>query len=148
MLNSEKFLDRQSPISDKFFVISRDDGASAESLKPTQEETKQIERYALQPDYVVLGEGERQLFWRYRHSLSTKKEMLVKFLQSVEWRRPKESEAAITLMKQWCEIDLEQALPLLSAQFSLNETYTQLRLVNPLTPDVRKSFRQIRKYAV
>lgn len=63
--------------------MSRDDGASAESLKPSKEDLKRIEKYALQPDFILLGEEEKQLFWRYRHSLSTKKEMLVKFLQSV-----------------------------------------------------------------
>lgn len=51
-------------------------------------------------------------------------------------------------MKTWAEIDIEQALPLLSGFFSLNETYTRMRIVHPLTDEVKKAFIQIRKYAV
>lgn len=39
MLNSEKFIDRASPIADKFFIMTRDDGSvAATALKPNKME--------------------------------------------------------------------------------------------------------------
>ena len=108
MLDSEKFVDRASPIADKFFIMTRDDGSvAATSLKPNKEEQSQIERFLQSPDYLPLGEAEKRLFWRYRHSLSSKKEAFVKFIMSVNWQVKNETEAALTLMKTWAEIDIE-----------------------------------------
>lgn len=62
---------------------------------------------ALQPDYRFLGEEEKRLFWRYRYSQAIKKEVLVKFMQSVNWQKTSERDAGLELMKNWAEIDLE-----------------------------------------
>lgn len=41
MLNGEKFIDRASPIADKFYILTRDDASvSAASLKPSKQEQK------------------------------------------------------------------------------------------------------------
>lgn len=86
MLRSEKFLDRASPIAEKFYIMTRDDPTvSATQLKPSKQEQKQIDKIAQTPDYRQLGIEEKRLFWRYRHSQSHKKEVLVKFLLSVDW---------------------------------------------------------------
>jgi len=39
-----------------------------------------------------MSEDEKKLFWKYRHSLKSKKEFLVKFLLSVDWQNSKERE--------------------------------------------------------
>ena len=51
-------------------------------------------------------------------------------------------------MNDWAEIDMEQALPLLSGFFSLNDVYTHMRGVNPLPDDVKQRYKEIRHFAV
>jgi hypothetical protein len=51
-------------------------------------------------------------------------------------------------MKEWAEIDVEQALPLLSGYFSLNNTFIRMRVTNPLTPEIIKAFKEVRNHAV
>ena len=52
------------------------------------------------------------------------------------------------LLTDWEKIELEQALALLSGFFSLNDEYSHLRVVNPVTPEIIKRFKVIRNMAV
>jgi hypothetical protein len=44
-------------------------------------------------------------------------------LQCVEWTKEKEEIEAMQMLKKWVEIDIEQALPLLSFMFCANSIY-------------------------
>ena len=106
MLTGVKWLERSSPITEKFYLMTRDD-VSATQLKPNLDEQKKIDKYTNQPDFQQLDVEAKRLFWRYRHFLSNKKEVFVKFLLSVDWQKVSEREAALQLIKQWAEIDIE-----------------------------------------
>ena len=90
------------------------------------------------------------MFWRFRHFCSSRKDLLAKFLFSVNWSVKNELTSAIELLRSWAEIDPDQALILISGFFSLNQEYTQLRKENvrTLTEEKKKAFVQIRKYGV
>lgn len=51
-------------------------------------------------------------------------------------------------MKEWAEIAIDQALPLLSGFFSLNDVYSHMRIVKPLDQEIIKKFKIIRNHAV
>lgn len=150
MQNSEKFVMRESPIADKFFQMTRDDGASAASLKPNRKQLEWFDKISLQPDFLDLSAEENTMFWRFRHFCSSRKDLLAKFLFSVNWSVKNELTSAIELLRSWAEIDTAQALILISGFFSLNQEYTQLRKENvrTLTEEIKKAFVQIRKYGV
>ena len=54
----------------------------------------------------------------------------------------------MNLLHEWEPIELEQALGLLTGFFSLNDEYSHLRVVNPVTPEIIKKFKVIRSMAV
>ena len=51
-------------------------------------------------------------------------------------------------MNEWVEIDMEHAVPLLSGFFSLNDVYTHMRSINPLTDEIKQRYKEIRRFAV
>jgi hypothetical protein len=67
---------------------------------------------------------------------------------SVNWQSITERDQASKLTKLWVEITIDQALPLLSGFFSLNEVYSHMRIVNPSNEEIRKKFKVIRNHAV
>ena len=67
---------------------------------------------------------------------------------SVNWSASNQRDQAINLLKNWAEIGVDQALPLLSGFFSLNDIYTHMRIVNPINPEIVKKFKIIRNLAV
>lgn len=74
--------------------------------------------------------------------------MLPPYLKSINWSRQIERDQAIILMNQWVDIDLEQALALISGLFSLNEHYTNLSVCQQMNDEVLKKFKEIRHFAV
>jgi phosphatidylinositol 3-kinase len=95
-----------------------------------------------------MSEENKMLIWRFRYSQKKNKKALSKLLVSVKWTSAQESAEAIDLMHDWEKIDLEQALTLISGQFSLNDEYSQLRIVNPCPPEIGRRFRKIRALAI
>ena len=149
MLNDPSFLERASPIVDKFYILTReDDSISATQLKPNQQEQTLLNMLTDMPVFQTLSQEEKGLIWRFRHSQSARKEALPKFLLSVNWERPSEREQAISLLQNWAEIDLEQALPLLSGFFCLNDMNSRIRLVDTMNDEVLRRFKEIRNHAV
>lgn len=57
---------------------------------------------------------EKTIIWKYRYWLLSKKRALTKFLRCVDWAVIKESREASDLIVQWAEIDIVDALELLS----------------------------------
>jgi hypothetical protein len=85
------------------------------------------------------------LLWHYRYSLTTNKRALVKFLQCVEWTKEKEELEGMSMLKKWAEIDIEQALPLLSFMFCANNIYLPK---GAAFPNQFSRFNEIRTLAV
>jgi len=85
---------------------------------------------------------QKAIIWRYRYSLTGNKKALVKFLQCIEWAKEKEENEGMQLLKKWAEIDIEQALPLLSYHFCANEFYPAQ------SGSVNSRFNEIRAVAV
>ena len=73
---------------------------------------------------------------------------MLKFLISVNWSASNQRDQAAKLLASWAEISVDQALPLLSGFFSINDIYTHMRIVNPINPEIIKKFKMIRNHAV
>lgn len=99
------------------------DESGAKDLTPNAEETAQIDMILCQPDFLNLSVENKALLWHFRYHLLTNKRALVKFLMCVDWSKEKEELEGISMLKKWAEIDIEQALPLLSFLFSANPIY-------------------------
>jgi phosphatidylinositol 3-kinase len=125
MVNAPDFLNmRSGPITQKYYVLTRDlDESGAKDLTPNEEEVKNINAILELPDFTNLTVEQKALIWHFRYSLTSNKRALVKFLQCVNWSMDKEEQEAMALLKKWMEIDIDQALPLLSFMFCANPIY-------------------------
>jgi len=92
------------------------------------------------PDFMPITEEQKIFIWRFRFSLSKKKELLLKFLKAVDWQSETERKQAMDLLKSWSKIDMNQALPLLSGFFSLNGHYSHLRVDYSVNPEILTMF--------
>lgn len=125
MLNTPDFLKRSNPITQKYYILTRDiDESGAKDLTPNSEERDLINAIISLPDFSTLTVEQKALLWHYRYSLTSNKKALVKFLQCIEWTKEKEELEGMRMLKKWVEIDVEQALPLLSWMFCANQVYT------------------------
>ena len=75
------------------------------------------------PDFTNLSVEQKALLWRFRYSLTNNKKALAKFLKCIDWTKEKEEKEAMNMLKSWQEIDIEQAIPLLSFMFCANKIY-------------------------
>lgn len=93
-------------------------GISDKDAKPNalvRDRLNQIIAYA--PTSVLYNE-EQDLVWTFRFYLSNQKKALTKFLKCVNWKLPVEVRQALSLLQQWIPMDVEDALELLSPNFS------------------------------
>jgi hypothetical protein len=105
---NDEFIERESPISEKFYKLTReDDKVSADQLKPNKEEQKIIDAAYYKPLFLNLSDRENKMFWRYRYACSTRKELLPKFLLSVDWWNHSEADEAMKLLNIWADIDID-----------------------------------------
>jgi phosphatidylinositol 3-kinase len=80
---------------------------------------KDILKYS--PTYILSSE-EKDLLWKFRFYLTRDKKGLTKFLKAVDWSDPIETEQAVTtLLPLWVDVDVEDMLELLGAQFQHRE---------------------------
>ena len=109
--------DRDEPIKIKYNKIGR--SVYDPTLKPNKVEWENIKSIVRSPRRRhELKEDERVLLWRYRHTLVSEPKALVKFLYCVDHRYAHDVDHALALLKQWEEIDVADALLLLSNEFS------------------------------
>ncbi|CAH2087289.1 unnamed protein product [Euphydryas editha] len=66
----------------------------------------------------ALSADDQDLLWKYRFYLSSHRRALAKFLACVNWNRPGEVRQALSMMKQWAPMDVEDALELLTPKFT------------------------------
>jgi len=107
MLNDVQFMERSNPIAEKFHILTRDDSVASNQLKPNAMEQAEIDKLQTYPDFVVLSQEQKSLFWRYRYSQKKNRKVLVKFLLSVKWDSQKEQQEAMNLLHEWETIELE-----------------------------------------
>lgn len=70
------------------------------------------------PPTKILQNEEQDHVWKYRFYLSTQKKALAKFLKCVNWNQPNEARQALHMMEIWVPMDVEDALELLSSNFT------------------------------
>nr|CAH7728751.1 unnamed protein product [Callosobruchus chinensis] len=81
----------------------------------TRDALKQIVTY---PSTKHLSNEEQDNVWKYRFYLSTQKKALAKFLKCVNWNQHNEVRQALHMMDIWSPMDVEDALELLSHNFT------------------------------
>lgn len=114
---------RKNPSEHKQLKLARSltRGIIDRDLKPSNNERKSIQRILNYPPTRTLNGDERQLLWKFRFSLMSKKKALTKFLRCVEWSDVQEAKQAIDLLGRWETIDVTDALELLSPVFESEE---------------------------
>lgn len=70
------------------------------------------------PSTKPLTNEEQDHVWKFRFYLSTQKKALTKFLKCVNWTQQNEVRQAISMMRIWVPMDVEDALELLSSNFT------------------------------
>jgi hypothetical protein len=145
MLNTPDFLKRSVPITQKYHILTRDiDESGARDLTPNSEEMDLIEDIINLPDFSNLSVEQKAIVWHFRYFLTKNNKALVKFLQCVDWTKEKEEQEGIRMLKKWVEIEIDQALPLLSFLFCANKIYTP----QVFFPNQYQRFNEIRILAV
>lgn len=90
-MNTPDFLKRSNPITEKYYILTRDmDDSVAKDLRPNAEEMELLLQIINLPDFQTLSIEQKALVWRYRYSLIENKDALVKFLLCIEWTKEKE----------------------------------------------------------
>lgn len=110
----------------KYFELTRvADESVARDLRPNDQENERIKEIINLPDFLTMSDQDKAIIWRFRYSLKDNSKALVKFLQSARLTDEKELKEVRNLFKQWQAIELEDALPLLSAKFAANPIYNE-----------------------
>lgn len=101
----------------RLFRSSHRHGILDKDLKPNakvRDELNLIMSYS--PTHVLTPE-ETDLVWKFRYHLTRNKRALTKFAKSVNWNDQSESKQAIQVLGRWTEIDVDDALELLSPSY-------------------------------
>ncbi|GMH39569.1 hypothetical protein BSKO_07467 [Bryopsis sp. KO-2023] len=108
-----------NPVENKAQKLARHvvGGAIDRDLKPDVQERDRLTAVLNLPPNKPVPEEEKVLLWRFRGSLVSEKEALTKFLKCVDWSDAQEAREAAELMDQWAQIDIADALELLSPDF-------------------------------
>ncbi|KAK2567164.1 Phosphatidylinositol 3-kinase catalytic subunit type 3 [Acropora cervicornis] len=93
-------------------------GTVSRDLKPNAKTRDQLNQIVGYPSTKVLTSEEKDLVWQFRFYLTNQKKALTKFLKCVDWSQPQEAKQAIELLGKWNPMDVEDALELLSSQFT------------------------------
>lgn len=70
------------------------------------------------PPTKQLSNEEQDHVWKFRFYLSNQKKALTKFLKCVNWDQPSEVRQALSMLENWAPMDVEDALELLSPNFT------------------------------
>jgi len=108
------------PIEEKYRRLER---ASKNSdldkhLKPDTNKRKQLNQIIQYPPGTKLTGHEKGSVWRYRYYLINNKKALTKLLQSTNFNEENERTEVLELMNSWAEIDIDDAIELLSPSFT------------------------------
>ena len=113
-----------NPVEAKYHRLARGllRGVADPNLKPNLEELARINEALNAPGILSSVDsadgGVGDLLWRFRYSLTGNKRALTRFLAAVDWDVPDDEREAVALLQRWAPIDVDDALRLLSADFS------------------------------
>lgn len=103
---------------------------SDKDLKPNAMTRDQLTAVVNYPPTKSLSSEEQDMVWKFRFYLTSQKKALTKFLKCVNWKISSEEKQALDLLCRWQAMDVEDALELLSPQYShpVVRTYAVTRL--------------------
>ncbi|KAJ2302360.1 Phosphatidylinositol (PI) 3-kinase [Coemansia sp. RSA 2706] len=111
---------RDNPAESKHRRLLR--GYRSESLdrelKPNPSIRDQLNTIVRYPPGQELSDNEKNVVWKFRYYLASNKRALTKFVKCVDWNDPIEAKQATGLLGEWAEISIDDALELLSANFT------------------------------
>nr|XP_023013306.1 phosphatidylinositol 3-kinase catalytic subunit type 3 isoform X1 [Leptinotarsa decemlineata] len=93
-------------------------GLCDKDVKPNAAMRDTLNKIVSYPPTKNLSIEEQDTVWKYRFYLSTQKKALAKFLKCVNWHQPIEVSQALHMMEIWDPMDVEDALELLSPNFT------------------------------
>lgn len=93
-------------------------GVSDKDAKPNATVRDLLNIIVAYPPTKQLTTEEQDLVWKFRFYLSNQKKALTKFLKCVNWRLGGEVRQALDMLQQWTPMDVEDALELLSSNFT------------------------------
>lgn len=134
---------RENTILSLYFQSTTDDG-DPRSFKPNKKEAEKLEEIIRKPNFAILDPLEKNIIWKFRYFIKDRPEALTKVLKSEYYRVPHEIADLISLIQEWAKIQYDDAIYLLSGDFSLNN-FAGNKSFNP-SKEVINS--HIRKYAV
>ena len=117
---------QESLVEQKHFKLFRSlrNGPEAKNLKPNATTKHHLSLVIDYPATRALTSDEKDMIWLYRYYLARFKKALPKFLKCIDWSDEAEVSVAMELVDIWEPIDVEDALGLLSPQF----THTVVRM--------------------
>ena len=122
----EMLLERKSPMQNKYYDLTRTaDENIARALRPNEEEQTIIDNILNRPEFLWMQDEHKVMLWQFRYSLKDNGKALGKFLQSARLDDEKEQAEAMRLFNIWGDMQLEDALPLLSIKFAANSFYRE-----------------------
>lgn len=137
-------LERRDLTLDTFYQAIIDEG-DASLLVPKGSQKKDIEIILRKPNFSVIDPKERKLIWTFRYYLSQNSIALPKFLKSVYWIKDEVTAEAFKMLEIWAKINYDDAIFLLSRDFSANDCYVENRGDSAYRREVNF---KIREYAV
>lgn len=93
-------------------------GHSDRDAKPNAQVRDILNQIVAYPSTKQLSNEEQDHVWRFRFYLSNQKKALTKFLKCVNWTQNNEVRQALSMLKIWAPMDVEDALELLSPNFT------------------------------
>ncbi|KAJ3222579.1 Phosphatidylinositol (PI) 3-kinase [Clydaea vesicula] len=117
ILDPELFKDNPVENKHRKLVRSQRHGTLDLDLKPNAKIRDELNKILKYPPTQPLNSEEKDLLWKFRFHLSQDKKALTKFLKCVCWTENTEVKQALELLELWKEIDVDDALELLSKDF-------------------------------
>eukprot|EP00005_Dracoamoeba_jomungandri_P012443 CAMPEP_0174272932 /NCGR_PEP_ID=MMETSP0439-20130205/52808_1 /TAXON_ID=0 /ORGANISM="Stereomyxa ramosa, Strain Chinc5" /LENGTH=922 /DNA_ID=CAMNT_0015363763 /DNA_START=16 /DNA_END=2782 /DNA_ORIENTATION=+ len=112
-------IDRPNPNETKYLKLMRYNRVLLDrDLKPDKKEEETIKKILNYPLTHILSTDDKEFIWKFRFYLRNNARALTKFCKCVDWTYHKDRKQAIKLLEEWAEIDVDDALELLSASFS------------------------------
>lgn len=93
-------------------------GVSDKDAKPNASVRDLLNTIVAYPPTKQLTTEEQDLVWKFRFYLTNQKKALTKFLKCVNWKLNGEVRQALDMLQQWTPMDVEDALELLSSNFT------------------------------
>uniref|UniRef100_A0A6M2DLC6 Phosphatidylinositol 3-kinase catalytic subunit type 3 n=1 Tax=Xenopsylla cheopis TaxID=163159 RepID=A0A6M2DLC6_XENCH len=111
---------QENLVESKHHKLSRSvrSGVSDRDAKPNAIVRDQLNNIVRYPPTKQLSSEEQDLVWKFRFYLSSQKKALTKFLKCVNWKLNGEVRQALVMLMQWAPMDVEDALELLSPNFT------------------------------